>query len=127
MLLLSFFKLEPEAAKVFEFDHGKSGDELTDEFFKSPPLIRHAKYYMSMVDRAVNLLGPDIELLTDILLDLGKKHAKFGVKSSFYAPMGHALIKTMETLLPKEQFNDQIKDSWLEVYQALSYDMIRSK
>lgn len=83
---------------------------------------------MSMVDRAVGLLGPDIELLTEILLELGVKHERFGVKASYYVPMGQALIQMLEELLGKDKyFTDDVKDSWLEVYQALSYDMIRAK
>jgi hypothetical protein len=29
-----------------------------------------------MIDKALGMLGPDIELLTEILLDLGIKHVK---------------------------------------------------
>ena len=115
--------MEPEAADVFSFGHG---DDLDDEFYKSPRLIRHAVHYMTMVDRAIALLGPDIELLTEILLELGANHQKFGVKSSFYPPMGQSLIMTLEKML-KDQFTPEIKDSWLECYQALAYDMIRAK
>jgi hemoglobin-like flavoprotein len=81
---------------------------------------------MKMVDRAIGLLGPDIELLTDILIELGEKHNKFGVKPSYYPPMGQALIKTMEDMLG-DKFTQEIKDAWLETYQALAYDMIRAR
>jgi hemoglobin-like flavoprotein len=39
--------------------------------------------------------------------------------------MGQALISVVEELLGDE-FTPQIKDAWVEVYQALSYDMIRA-
>ena len=39
--------------------------------------------------------------------------------------MGRALLKTIEELLG-DRYTDEIKDSWLEVFQALSYDMIRA-
>ena len=119
----SFFSLEPNARTVFTF--GKD-TELTEEFFKTDGLIQHAKFYIKMVDRAINLLGPDIELLTEILLELGRKHDKFGVKASYYPPMGQALIKTMADMLG-DRFTREIKDAWLETYQALAYDMIRAR
>lgn len=81
---------------------------------------------MKMVDRAINLLGPDIELLTDIMLELGEQHYKFGVQASFYPPMGQALLKVLQKFLG-ENFTDDMKNAWLETYQALAYDMIRSK
>jgi nitric oxide dioxygenase len=79
-----------------------------------------------MVDRAIGLLGPDIELLTEILIELGEQHSKFGVEACFYPPMGQALIQTMEKQLGKK-FTPEIKDAWLECYQALAYDMMRAK
>ncbi len=119
----SYFALEPRAATVFSF--GK-GEALDDDFYKSPRLLRHASHYIDMVDRALNLLGPDIELLTDIMLELGEQHYKFGVEASYYPPMGHALIKTLEIFLGNN-FTHEMKNSWLEIYQALAYDMIRAK
>ena len=116
-----FFEAEPTALRVFTF--GKD-TELNEEFFKSPRLLHHASFFIKMVDRAIALLGPDIELLTEIMLDLGKQHSEFGVKKSYYPPMGQALIKTLEELLG-DKFKKSHKDAWLEVYQALSYDMIR--
>jgi hemoglobin-like flavoprotein len=118
-----FFEMEPKAAEVFSFG---DGTKLDEDFYKSPRLTRHATHYMIMVDRAVGLLGPDIELLTDILLELGNSHFKFGVQASFYPPMGSALIATLANMLG-DKFTHEIKDSWLECYQALAYDMIRAK
>ena len=57
----------------------------------------HGAYLIQMLDTALNMLGPDIELLTEILTELGNKHERFGVKPSYYPPMGQALIKTMKT------------------------------
>ena len=42
--------------------------------------MSHAKYFIQMIDKALGMLGPDIELLTEILMDLGQKHVRFGVK-----------------------------------------------
>ena len=119
----SYFDLEPRAATVFSFGKGEALDE---EFYKSPRLLRHASHYINMVDRAINLLGPDIEILTDILMELGEQHYKFGVEASYYPPMGQALIKTLEKFLGND-FTPEMKNAWLETYQALAYDMIRSK
>eukprot|EP00934_Nitzschia_sp_Nitz4_P003181 Nitzschia sp. Nitz4//scaffold5_size260463//32982//33533//NITZ4_000944-RA/size260463-augustus-gene-0.0-mRNA-1//1//CDS//3329555226//3171//frame0 len=122
-LFRRYFALEPRAAAVFAF--GKDA-KFDDEFYKSPRLRRHAAHYMDMVDRAVNLLGPDFELLTDIMMDLGAQHYKFGVEPSFYPPMGQALLLVMHKFLG-DHFTQEMKDSWLEVYQALALDMIRAK
>lgn len=97
---------------------------MDDKLFHNSRFIAHSKHYVKMVDRAVGLLGPDIELLTEILMELGLQHHKFGVESSFYPPMGQALIATMEELLG-DKFKAETKEAWSECYQAMGYDMMR--
>eukprot|EP00980_Cylindrotheca_fusiformis_P006132 scaffold1319_cov126-Cylindrotheca_fusiformis.AAC.21 len=105
----------------------RKGIDKPDDALMETRLVReHAKRYVRMVDRAVDMLGPDVELLTEILLDLGVSHSRFGVEASFYPPMGQALISTLEEMLG-EDFTTEKKDSWLECYAALSYDMMRAK
>ena len=123
--LKRFFKLEPKAKDIFRFT--KEDIDFHDEqFYKSnPKLLHHAKYFIQMIDKSLALLGPDIELLTSILTELGSKHAKFGVTSNMYVSMGQALLSTVEELSEPETFQDHVKQAWHEVYSAFSYDMIR--
>lgn len=107
---------------IFGFNRNDSMDELA----KSPKFHRHAKYFIRMIDKALGMLGPDIELLTDILLDLGAKHVEYGVKPEYYPSMGRALIHTIDVSLG-DKFTDSVKDAWVEVYGAMSYDMIRAQ
>ncbi len=46
------------------------------ELTKHERFSKHATYFIQMIDKALGMLGPDIELLTEILMDLGLKHAK---------------------------------------------------
>lgn len=81
-----------------------------------------------MLDKAVNLLGPDIDVVNSILHNLGEKHRdSYGVKTSFYAPMGKALLETLEELLGPKRFTDVVKESWAECFQAMAYEMIQFK
>ena len=117
----------------------------------------HAQYFVRMLDKALNLLGPDVELLTDILMELGAKHVQYGkcptveqrkrflardwciaasgmcslflkfekgVRPEYFPSMGYAIFYTVEQLLGKKAFHREIKDAWVEVYGAMSYDMI---
>ena len=128
LLLLSiaarFFVLEPDAKIIFGF--GKDFDIHSDELVKSQRFIKHAQNFIQMIDKALGMLGPDIELLTEILLELGKKHVNYGVKPAYFPSMGIALIDSVHSVLGSE-FTDEIKDSWQEVFGALSYDMIRAQ
>lgn len=117
------FEQEPDAKTIFGFD--KSADVATT-LSKSPRFTKHAKYFIQMIDKALGMLGPDIELLTEILLDLGAKHVGYGVKPEYFPSMGRALIHAVQEQLG-DRFTDEMKDAWVEVYGALSYDMIRGQ
>ena len=80
-LFIKLFELEPEAKAIFGF----KGAALDDESFtKSLRFTRHAKYFIQMIDKALGMLGPDIELLTEILMELGVKHVAYGVKPEYF-------------------------------------------
>jgi hemoglobin-like flavoprotein len=116
--------LEPEAKKIFGF--GASLGPISDKLIKSPRFTKHAKYFIQMIDKALGMLGPDIELLTEILLDLGAKHVTYGVKPEYFPSMGRALLFAVKERLG-DDYTDEVKDAWVEVYGALSYDMIRGQ
>lgn len=117
------FELEPEAKGIFGF---KASADVDKELSKAPRFTKHAKYFIQMIDKALGMLGPDIELLTEILLDLGAKHVGYGVKPEYFPSMGRALIYAVKEQLG-DHFTDETKDAWVEVYGALSYDMIRAQ
>jgi len=79
-----------------------------------------------MLDTALAMLGPDSELLTEIMQDLGAKHVRYGVKADLFPAMGEALIATLECTL-EDQFTETIKQSWEQTYKELSDDMIRGQ
>lgn len=120
-----FFTIEPEAKEIFGFKADL--DPNSDEVLKSKRFIKHAKFFVQMIDRALALLGPEIELLTEIMLDLGEKHVRYGVRAEFFPAMGTALIHAVTTVLGEQRFTEAIRADWLEVYGALSYDMIRGQ
>ena len=93
---------------------------------KNLQFIRHAKHFVRMFDKSVEMLGPDIELLTDILLEFGVLHAGYGVKAEYFPSMGRALIEVIRELLG-ECFDDLVQHAWFEIFEAISYDMIRAQ
>lgn len=123
MLFSKLFELEPEAKAIFGF---RKTTDVNAELAKSPRFTKHAKYFIQMIDKALGMLGPDIELLTEILLELGAKHVGYGVKPEYFPSMGRALIHAVKEQLG-DRFSDEMKDAWVEVYGALSYDMIRAQ
>mmetsp|Transcript_12899 Transcript_12899/g.26769 ORF Transcript_12899/g.26769 Transcript_12899/m.26769 type:complete len:85 (-) Transcript_12899:186-440(-) len=75
-----------------------------------------------MLDTALDMLGPDIELLTEIMLELGAKHRRYGVQPEMFPIMGVAIVDALHATL-KEGFTESMEDAWIETYDALSQDM----
>ena len=102
-------------------------DSSSPEVVKNPRFVKHAKYFIQMIDKALSMLGPDIEILTEILMELGEKHVRYGVRPEYFPSMGRALIESVKEILGPDEFTDDVKSDWVEVYGALSYDMIRAQ
>jgi methyl-accepting chemotaxis protein len=73
------------------------------------------------------MLGPEVELLTEILLELGQRHVRYGVKPEYFPSLGKVLIDTLNEAIDPKIFTQEVKNDWVEVYGALSYDMIRGQ
>jgi hemoglobin-like flavoprotein len=109
-------------------------DPNSAELLQSKRFSTHAAHFVSMIDTTVNMLGPDIEMLTEIMLELGAKHVRYGVTPQMFPIMGQCLLQTIEECLTMEtehgssfRYTQEMRDSWVEVYLALSNDMIRSR
>ncbi|CAB9507130.1 Globin [Seminavis robusta] len=121
LLFTHLFEKCPPAMVLFGFP--KDMDPTCEKLKKSKRFVSHAKNMVAMLDRALAMLGPDAELLEEMLLDLGKKHVTIGVPVNAYPIMGDALLQTLRELLG-DKFNQQAEHSWLEVYRAFSFEMI---
>ena len=97
---------------------------MSEEFQATKRFRMHAKYMTEMLDTALNMLGPDIELLTEILLDLGQKHKRFGVKPDMFPIMGECLMETLQEI-SGSSFDKQTQFAWEGVYEQLTNDIIQ--
>ena len=114
-----FSAICPKAMSLFGFKCDGKVDLSKSEMF-----IMHAKKFVTMLDSAVDMLGPNLDMLTDILTELGQKHAiKYLVKPEYFPPMGIALLESLQEV--DKEFTLDIQKSWRVVYTAISADMIK--
>lgn len=81
----------------------------------------HVSFLTFFFDR----LGPDVELLTEIMSNLGTKHVRYGVTVDMFPFMGISLIETLEEILGSSVMNEAAKEAWLETFADLTEDMIK--
>jgi len=123
ILFTHLFKKCPETKALFGF--AVDMDAGSEEMQLNKAFTRHAANMIQMLDRALNMLGPDAELLGEILMDLGKKHARMGVHEQYFPFMGEALLEMMQEL-QSTAFTPAIEHAWKTVYAALSTSMVQS-
>jgi hemoglobin-like flavoprotein len=123
LLFQKLFLKAPQTKVLFGFPIDI--DPTSEDVVKSRRFVMHASYLIQMIDTALNMLGPDIELLTEIMLELGTKHVRYGVKPEMFPIMGECLIATLDETLG--EMAPATREAWIETYDALSGDMIKAQ
>lgn len=112
-----FISIHPSATQELGL-----GEE--EEYVNSGSFKKHAKKFVGFCDSFMDMLGPDADMLSDILEEEGTKHAKYGIKVEHYPALGDALIEGVRTL--DKKFNDDTELCWRQVYGGVTHDMSRA-
>lgn len=101
------FEIAPEVKPLFKGDISEQGKKL-----------------MGTLAVVVNGLK-DLDAIVPAAQTLARRHVAYGVTAAHYAPVGAALIWTLEQGLG-EGFTPEVKAAWVEAYTLLSGVMIAS-
>jgi hemoglobin-like flavoprotein len=115
----SFQKVVPIAATA--------ADLFYDRLFEIAPetralfpsdLSEQKKKLVAMLATAVTNLH-QLETILPAVKELGQRHKGYGVTPAHYAPVGAALLWTLEKGLGPD-FTPEVKSAWTETYTALA-------
>jgi hemoglobin-like flavoprotein len=118
----SFAKVAPIA--------DKAADLFYDRLFTTAPEVRplfpddlseQKKKLMQMLAMAVTNLH-QVEKILPAVKDLGRRHAGYGVSAKHYAPVGAALLWTLEQGLGPT-FTPPVKEAWIATYTTIAHAM----
>ena len=117
------FELEPRTKSVFGFP--------TDADVSSCPRLQigaliHSKRLIHMLDTAIDVVGPDPDLVSDVLTKLGRRHIQYGVKAAYLPLMGMAINHALKAILGDAVWRDDVEQAWDIVYEELSTVMMKS-
>jgi nitric oxide dioxygenase len=101
------FEIAPEEKTLFKNDMDVQGRKL-----------------MEMLSYLTASLG-DLNEIVPAIQNLAKRHVAYGIKTDYYAPVGEALIWTLEKGLG-EAFTNETKEAWVKLYTILSNTMINA-
>jgi hemoglobin-like flavoprotein len=106
---------------------GTAADLFYNRLFEIAPEVRslfpqdlseQKKKLMGMLGTAVGSLHKLEEILPTVV-DLGKRHKGYGVTAAHYAPVGAALLWTLEQGLGVD-FTPEVKAAWTDTYTTLA-------
>lgn len=110
---------------------GVAADLFYDRLFETAPDVRRLfpNDLAEQKEKPMRMLGTAVAglskpgALLPVVRALGQRHAGYGVTAEHFAPVGAALIWTLEKGLG-EAFTPEVKAAWAEVYGVLSQTMI---
>jgi len=102
------FEIAPDAWSCYSFNK-KDVEE------KSEKVLVFAARFVRMLDMAVEMLGPDMDIVAEQLAEIGALHKQYGVSARQYDLMDQALTHTLGTLLPPELYTETTKNAWDKV------------
>jgi hemoglobin-like flavoprotein len=119
----SFAQVAPIAATAADLFYGRLF-EIAPEVRSMFPddLSGQKKKLMAMLGTVVAGLS-HIDTLLPAVQALGKRHAGYGVSAEQYAPVGAALLWTLEKGLGAA-FTDEVEQAWSSAYTMLAGAMI---
>ncbi|MBI2737687.1 MAG: hemin receptor [Rhodospirillales bacterium] len=105
---------------------GAAAGLFYDRLFEIAPEVRplfpedlsQQKKLMAMLGTAVGSLH-ELGTILPAVKDLGQRHKGYGATAAHYAPVGAALLWTLEKGLGPD-FTPEVKAAWTETYNALS-------
>jgi hemoglobin-like flavoprotein len=100
-------------------------DPSTRPLFNTTDMAQQRKKLLQVLGMAVSGLE-NLGALTKTVEDLGRRHARYGVKDSHYDSVGAALLWTLEQGLGKA-WTPEAAAAWTEVYKLLSGIMRRAQ
>ncbi len=119
----SFAKVAPIAATAADLFYGRLFEIAPEVRAKFPDdLSEQKKKLMAMLGTVVAGLS-HVDTLLPAVRALGKRHAGYGVTAEQYAPVGAALLWTLETGLAAA-FTTEIEEAWSSAYTMLAGAMI---
>ena len=121
----TFAQVAPIAATAADLFYGRLFEIAPQVRAMFPDDLREQKKkLMAMLGTAVASLHK-LDTILPAVKDLGQRHKGYGVTAAHYAPVGAALLWTLEKGLGPD-FTPEVKAAWTETYTALSGVMTAS-
>jgi hemoglobin-like flavoprotein len=123
-ILQELFEIEPETKVVFGFRPNQTNIDANPMLRMG--LIVHGLRIVNMIDQILDVMGPDTEVLNEILQEQARRHQKHGVKKEYFVHMGTAIRGALSKILGSDVYTKEVDGSWKEMFDKLSATIVQS-
>ena len=117
IFLRRLFETSPQLQEIWGFGKVRPSKLTGDKF------VQKGVALLLAVDKAVDMLGPDLEPLEQKLFDLGRRHIQMGAEPEYWPLVGDALMYTLRKGLGAN-FTELEEEAWTIIYNFMAYWMI---
>ena len=124
-ILQELFEIEPETKLVFGFQPNQTNSKGNTMLRMG--LMTHGLRIVHMIDQILDLMGPDMDVLNEILQEQARRHQKHGVKKEHFAHMGTAIRGALSKILDGDNvYTAEVDKSWKEMFDILTATIVQS-
>ena len=118
----SFAKVAPiaDTAAAMFYERLFATDPTLRSLFNGDMVVQ-GRLLMTMIETAVGNVH-QLDQILPAVCDLGRRHARYGVKAADYDTVAGALLGTLQQALGSE-FTPAVRDAWVACYQTLAGEM----
>ena len=120
--LLVLFKMDPQVKPIYGFAVDK---EVKAQGMQRMGILIHGVQIVKMLDGIFALMGPDEDILTEVLADIGEEHCQMGLSPDHFTLLCRALLEVMEKIMGAEWTAD-ISTAWFQVIQVINVEIAKN-
>ena len=124
-ILQELFVVAPETKLIFGLQPNQSSGMVVNPMLRMG-LMLHGLRIVHMIDQILDMMGPDTDVLNEILLEQARRHQKHGVKKEHFAHMGTAIRGALSKNLDDNVYTADVDKSWKEMFDILSVTIVQS-
>jgi Globin len=119
--LLNLFAIDPETKQRFGF---RPGDEISKNPLLRMGLLVHAARVIETFNDVISMIGPDLDDLEQLLIDMANTSVKTGVDTPVFDTAAIAARQTLSKCFGSK-WNTKFDEAWIEFLQNLSAAIIQ--
>lgn len=120
--LLALFKMDPCIKQIYGFAVEK---EVKAQGMQRMAILIHGVQIVKMLDGIFAVIGPDEDILAEVLADLGEQHCKAGLSADHFTLLCRAFLEVLEKIMG-DQWTSDIRDAWAQVIQVVNVEIAKN-